>query len=150
MPDLRPHIRRARRTDFSRVMQVLADSGSTIPPPDRATLKRFRNIVADLGADFYVALVDDGIVALIHLTYARQLTQGLHARLEQLVVAHAFRRQGLGTMLLEFGRQRARKRGCATLSAGVPEDNAAARLFLDKVGLHTLGSWLVQPLALAG
>src|ERR1035437_2703898 len=120
MPDLRPRIRRGRRTDFSPVMQVLADSGIPVPPPDRATLKRFRNIVADLGGDFYVALLDDAIVALVHVTYARQLTHGPHARLDQLVVAHQFRRLGIGTALLAFVQQRARKRGCAGFSCTLP------------------------------
>jgi GNAT superfamily N-acetyltransferase len=127
-------------------MQVLADSGIPVPPPDRATLKRFRNIVADLGADFYVALLDDAIVALVHVTYARQLTHGPHARLDQLVVAHQFRRRGIGTALLAFVQQRARKRGCAGFSCTLPAHEAAAHHFLGKNGVQHGGTWLVKPL----
>lgn len=147
MHDLRPQIRRGRRTDFSPVMQVLADSGIPVPPPDRATLKRFRNIVADLGADFYVAFVDDIIVALVHVSYARQLTHAQHARLDQLVVARQFRRRGIGTALLDFVQQRARKRGCASFSSSLPAHNTAGQLFLGKNGMQAGGAWLLKPIA---
>ena len=51
MPEGRVHIRRGRRTDFTAVMALLAASGGTVPVPDRATLRRFRQLVADLGGD---------------------------------------------------------------------------------------------------
>ena len=147
MPDLRPRIRRARRTDFTFVMQVLADSGMPIPPPDRATLKRFRNIVADLGTEFYVALLEDTIVAFVLVTYARRLTQAQHARIDHLVVVQKFRRQGVGTALLRFVEQRAQKRGCAILSVCLPGNEVTACQFLAKNGMAEQGVWLVKPLA---
>src|SRR6266852_7957695 len=118
MPSIR--IRRSRRTDFTAVMQVLAGSAVDLPPPDRATLRRFRNIVADLGADFYVASVDGTLAGLVHVTYARQLSALATARLEQLQVAVPFQGRGVGSALLAFAQQRARRRGCATFACVPP------------------------------
>lgn len=141
MHDLRVRIRRGRRTDFTAVMNLLAASGVPVPPPDRATLRRFRHIVADLGADFYLALVDETLAGLVHVTYARQLTVPPQARLDQLVVAGSLRRRGIGSALLEFAQKRARRRGCATLVCGVRAAGSPVRFLLHKGGLQPAGEW---------
>jgi GNAT superfamily N-acetyltransferase len=144
MPDLRVRIRRARRTDFTAVMQLLAASGVAVPPPDRATLGRFRHIVADLGADFYLAVVDGTLAGLVHVTYARQLSSPPHARLDELVVTEPFRGRGIGSALLAFAQDRARQRGCDTLSCVHPAADASARRFLEKAGLRPMGECFVK------
>jgi GNAT superfamily N-acetyltransferase len=139
-------VRRGRRTDFTLVMNLLAASEVAIPPPDRATLRRFRNIVADLGADFYLALVDETLAGLVHVTYARQLTTGPRARLDQLVVAQAFRRRGVGSALLAFAQGRARKRGCTSFCCPLLPTNPAARSFLETAGFGVKGEWFIRSL----
>jgi GNAT superfamily N-acetyltransferase len=141
-----PRIRRGRRTDFVAVMNLLAASEVAVPPPDRATLRRFRNIVADLGADFYLALVDETLAGLVHVTYARQLTTGPRARLDQLVVADAFRRRGVASALLAFVQRRARKRGCTTLCCPLHPTSSAARLFFESTGFGVRGEWFIRNL----
>jgi GNAT superfamily N-acetyltransferase len=139
MSDGRVHIRRGRRTDFTAVMRLLAASGVAVPVPDRATLRRFRQLVADLGGDFYLALVDDAVVGLVHVTYARQLAAPPSARLDQLVVAPAARRRGIGSALLAFVEQRAHRRGCSAFTCSVPDMDATARAFLDRAGMAADG-----------
>jgi GNAT superfamily N-acetyltransferase len=146
MPEGRLRIRRARRTDFTAVMQLLTASAMPVPPPDRATLRRFRHLVADLGTDFYLASVDGTVAGLVHVTYARQLAIAPSARVDQLMVAQVFRRHGIGSALLAFARQRARWRGCGTLSCAVPGNGAGARRFLDRQGLRPNGEWYGQEL----
>jgi GNAT superfamily N-acetyltransferase len=146
MPEMRVRIRRSRRTDFTAVMQLLAASGTPVPPPDRATLRRFRNLVADLGADFYLASVDGALAGLVHVTYARQLAAFPAARVEQLVVAPSFRRRGIGSTLLRFAQQRARQHGCAALSSTPLDGTSAARQFLEHGGLTAQGTCFVQGL----
>lgn len=138
MLEPRVRIRRGRRTDFSAVMDLLAAGGLPVPPADRATLKRFRNIVADLGADLYLAF--DGEVALgfVHVTYTRQLTTGALAHLDQLLVADAHRRRGVGSALLQFARRRAERRGCDRLTCTLPAQSALAP-FLGRHGLVASG-----------
>lgn len=138
-------IRRTRRTDFTAVMGVRAASGTPVPPPDRITLRRFRQIVADLGGDFYVATVDDTLAGFVHVTYARQLARPPLAQLADLVVATPWRRQGVATALLAFVRRRARQRGCGTLVC-VPGADAAARAFLEHAALRAAGDVFMETL----
>ena len=141
MPDSRVHIRRVRRTDFTAVMTLLATSGAAVPPPDRATLRRFRKLVADLGADFYLALVDGTVAGLIHVTYARQLTVLPQAQLDHILVDADFRRRGIGAALLAFARRRARQRGCSTFCCAVGTHDSATRGFLEQTGFRPVGEW---------
>ncbi len=143
MPDLHVHIRRSRRTDFTAVMSLLATCGIPVPAPERATLRRFRQIVADLGADFYLAEVDGKLAGLVHVTYARELPVGQRAALNQLLVAEGFRRHGVGTALLEFAQARAQGRGCTALCCAVPA-TSPARAFLAKAGLSPAGECLIK------
>jgi len=116
------------------VMELLAASGVSVPPADRATLRRFRRVVADLGADLYIAVIDEKIVGIVHATYARQLTTTARAHIEALLVAPAVRRMGIGSSLQAFIIERARRRGCDTLvCAPVATANEAAR-FLAALG----------------
>jgi len=144
----RVQIRRARRTDFVAVMQLLAAGAAAVPPPDRATLRRFRYLVADLGGDFYLASVDGTLAGLVHVTYARQLAAPPAARLEQLVVAPPFRRCGVGVALIALAAQRARARGCAALRCVLPVGSPAAG-FLERAGWRPLGQGWVVDLAVA-
>jgi GNAT superfamily N-acetyltransferase len=146
MAEGRVHIRRARRTDFTAVMGLLAASGAAVPAPDRATLRRFRQVVADLGGDFYLALVDDAVVGLVHVTYARQLAAPPSALLDQLVVTAQSRRCGIGSALFAFVEKRARQRGCVAFTCVAPDADLAARAFLAKVGLAPAGQRFVKPL----
>ena len=116
----RPHrIRRGRRTDFVAVMEILASSNLPTPPPDRATLRRFRNIVADLGSDLYVATIDERPVGIVHVSYARQIATYPVARIELLVVAPDTRHQGVGTSLVRHMEARARTHACVRMSCEV-------------------------------
>jgi len=148
MPDSRWHIRRVRRTDFTAVMALLAASGVPVPPPERATLRRFRQLVADLGTDLYLASVDGALVGLVHVTYARQLAVAPRARVDQLLVAASHRRRGIGSALLAFAQGRARQRSCAALVCALPDDApAAARRLLEKAGLQEHGTQFVRDLS---
>ena len=77
--------------------------GAAAAGADRAGLRRFRQLVADLGADCYVAVVDEPIVGLVHVTYARHLLDGQQRHLELLVVAPDGRGQGVGGALARVG-----------------------------------------------
>ena len=134
----RVRFRRGRRTDFVSTMQILASSGVPVPPPDRRVLRRFRRLVADLGADFYVAVLDGALVGFVHVTYARRLAEAPAARLEILVVAPHVRRRGIGRSLAALAADRARRRGCAELQwVGGGE---TAQAFLRAVGFEPAGA----------
>ena len=140
-------IRRGRRTDFGAVMELLAGSGAAMPPPDRATLRRFRQLVADLGADLYVATIDERVVGVVHVTYARQLAAAPRATLATLAVDESARRRGVGRALLQFVAERARRRACVRLLCPLT-DEAVAPLagFVERTGARPAGTLLEVPL----
>jgi len=126
-------LRRARRTDFVAVMRVLASNDLPVPPPDRATLRRFRRLVADLGADFYVAVSEAQVVGFVHVSYTRQLAGAARARIETLAVHGECRGRGVGSALLELVCMRARRRTCAELLCAAGGDRLLAE-FLSRRG----------------
>lgn len=141
----RPYrIRRARRTDFVAVMEILSSCHLAVPPPDRATLRRFRNLVADLGSDLYVATVDERLVGVVHTTYARQVATYPFARLELLAVVPDARCQGIGTGLARHAEARARQRDCVRIGCDLSHLPAMAitenTAFFSKSGWTAAGS----------
>jgi GNAT superfamily N-acetyltransferase len=140
--------RRGRRTDFVEIAGILAASDVPVPVPDRATLRRFRRIVSDLGSDFYVALFEERLVGFVHVTYARQLADAPRARVEALIVEPAARRHGVGGSLAELARRRAERRGCRDLSYAAGALQPGAAPFLVRQGWSASGE--VFLLALVG
>jgi GNAT superfamily N-acetyltransferase len=108
--------RRVRRRDFTELVGLYSASGLPAPVPDRATLRRFRHIVADLGVDFYVAVERERLVGMIHVVYTRHLSDGLHAEVIAWLVDPQRRRLGVGKGLLALATERARRRQCRTLA----------------------------------
>jgi GNAT superfamily N-acetyltransferase len=133
--------RRAHRADFDAVRDLLAASGLTSPARERADLRRFRRIVADLGGDLYVALAAERVVGFVHLSYTRQIASAGRARIEALLVAPAWRRQGVASSLVDLALARARRRGCAEIG-WVPPPGPEARGFLLRLGWEPCGECL--------
>jgi len=131
------HIRRGRRTDY----EALAALGGWPSAADRphAARRRFRNIIADLAYDLYVAEEAGEPVGVVAVSYVRDLALGgERATLEQLRVRADRRGQGIGGSLLTFALERARRRGARRFEAR-PQDESAER-FLDRFGLTRGGS----------
>lgn len=147
MSDCSLLIRRARRTDFSGVLALFAASDLPVPPPDRRTLRRFRQLVSDLAGDLYVAVADDRIVGLVHNTYSRALLAGQRADIERLLVSPEHRGAGVGSRLLAFATKRARKRGCEILTLRLPPSADRARAWCERGGLVGDGEAMVARLA---
>jgi N-acetylglutamate synthase-like GNAT family acetyltransferase len=124
-------IRRGRRGDFAAVMRLLVPHGA---PDDRRTLRRFRHIVADLGADLYVAELGRRVVGVVHATYVRRLAGGQRGRIEDLAADPLYGEHQIERRLLEFILARAGRRACAALCCA-PASERMATLVAD-VGLE--------------
>jgi len=147
MPPTPIRHRRARRSDFDAIRALLESSGLAAPTPERAALRRFRRLVADLGADFYVAERDGRLLGVVHVTYTRHLTRSPRARLELLAVTPEARAGGVGRGLLALAAARARRRGCTALRCATPATPAEARAFLLRSGWRGAGEELEIDLA---
>lgn len=124
--------RRARRDDFGAVREILAASGSTPPSLERAHLRRFRRVVADLCDDLYVALAADRVVGFVHVSYTRQIARASRAHVEALLVAPEWRERGVVSSLIDLARTRARRRGCAELDWISPPSPEIRRFLIDQ------------------
>ncbi len=82
------------------------------PAHDRAGLRRYRNIIADLGCDFDVAGARDRVRGFVHITYARDLHSGNRGQLLALVSDAADVRDAL----LAAALARATRRRCSDLT----------------------------------
>lgn len=143
LPGLAVQIRRGRRHDLPGVEAVLGGR------PPGAFERLYRRIVADLGADLYVAEDARGeIVGLVSLVYAHSLTGGLSAWLDG---AHALEppSRGLLEALVAFAEERARRRGCRRLTACFDREHPELRATLLARG-YRAGEMLVADLTRAG
>jgi len=134
--------RRARRTDVDAVFSLFDGDGGMDRQLDRAGLHRFRRLVADLGADCYVAVVDETVVGLVHVTYARHLLDRQRATVELLRVTADARLGDVGAALARLVAERARRRGCRFIDWREPARDAATQAFATHLGARPVGEHL--------
>jgi hypothetical protein len=141
LPGTTLRVRRGRRRDLAQMQDLLG-----LPGGDRP-VRFFRRILADLGADVYVAEEPGGaIVGVVSLVYARSLTRGgLSAVLDGARARHEPARPLLEG-LVAFAEERARRRGARRLTAWPDADDAELRATLLARGYRT-GEVLVTELA---
>jgi ADP-ribose pyrophosphatase YjhB (NUDIX family)/GNAT superfamily N-acetyltransferase len=78
----------------------------------------------------------DGAIGGVALLGLHQAPRGWYATLDDLVIAPALRRQGLGRALIEATASLARARGCALLQLVFPAEDIGARAFLAANGFE--------------
>jgi GNAT superfamily N-acetyltransferase len=79
----------------------------------------------------------DGTIGGVALLGVHQAPRGWYATLDDLVIAPALRRRGLGRALIEATASLARARGCALLQLAFPTGDLGARAFLAVCGFET-------------
>lgn len=131
--------RRARRTDADAIFALLATAAP--PPRDRAVRHHFRKLVADLGADCYVAQCDGTVIGVVHVTYARHLIDGQRAMIE-LVRAAPERPGDVGRALAALVRERAARRHCTLIDWRDAPQGEAAEAFARALGARRAGDQL--------
>lgn len=134
--------RRLRRLDAEAAFALLEASGLAVPADDRARRHRFRLLAADLGSDCYVALADETVVGLVHVTYSRHLLDGQRATLELLLVAPGRPVDVVVDALATLVAERARRRGCRSIDWRDPLRGAVADAFAVRLGAVSAGDHL--------
>lgn len=105
-------IRRCKRTDFPTFVALLTPS--TLEEANKVQERRWRRLAADPAHDCYVAEQDGTIQGILLVSYLRRLRRyGWEAILDMAVAPSAA--SDIGQMLLNFAKERARKRGCQRL-----------------------------------
>ena len=141
LPGTTLRVRRGRRRDLPQLQAVLGTAD------DGRLARSYRRVLADLGADVYVAEEPDGaIVGGVSLVYARSLVRGgLSATLDGVRA----RRPPAGVLLaglVAFAEERARRRGCRRLAAWLDAADTELRATLLARG-YCAGPVVVMDLA---
>jgi ribosomal protein S18 acetylase RimI-like enzyme len=123
---------------------------------DRSYLREaLGKIIKSEDSEIFVAEVAGKLAGLIEV-YVRQdgdeatLVKYQYAELQSLMVSGPFRRNGVGTRLVEVAQQWAREKGATEMRLGVWEFNEAAREFYEAVGFRTLKRRMVAELPVRG
>jgi N-acetylglutamate synthase-like GNAT family acetyltransferase len=122
MPQGAVKIRRGKRTDFPRLLQLLAP---TVPQEtEKAQVRYWRRVASDPTHDFYVAEQEGAVRGMVLVSYIRGLTsQGWRAILDLVAPVSALRDVGL--LLLNFAKTRAQQRGCHHIMVwNTPEEHS--------------------------
>jgi 8-oxo-dGTP diphosphatase len=126
-------VRYASQPDVPAALALLL----TDQAPDSATYMATEALLQDRlhDPDRPVLLAEiDGSVGSVALLGLHQAPRGWYATLDDLIVAPALRRRGLGRALIEATAGLARVRGCALLQAAFPVEDADTRAFLAACG----------------
>lgn len=143
MPD--PHelrVRRATAGDLPRILELLSrdalreqpeDLGPPLPP---AYAEAFAAIDADPSQLLCVAELDGEVVGTFQLSFIRYLMYrgGLVAQLESVRVDERLRSRGLGSRMMRWAIDEARRRGCARVQLTSNLRREAAHRFYERLG----------------
>ena len=140
MQDGTVKIRRGKRTDFLALTALLS-----LPAPcaaKREQIRHWRRLASDPRFDFYIAEQAGTVRGMVLICYIRELSRpGWQAVLD--VVAPLSAEGGIGQALLDFGKERARKRGCQRLLVyGSDHEQDGRRAALAQAGFHSVGDVL--------
>lgn len=96
----------------------------------------------DEGSDVIVAISGGAVCGFLIAQYIRRPESAYchpreFYRVEEFGVSPAYRRQGIGTALIAFCTEEAKKRGFSKMELDVWEFNRDAQQFYEAVGFHT-------------
>jgi GNAT superfamily N-acetyltransferase len=133
-------LRRATEDDVPALVALLADDdlGRDRETADDATpyLRAFTLLDADPAHLLVVAEGADAVVGTLQLSVLPGLSRGgaLRAQLEAVRVARGSRGTGLGTALIGWAVEEARRRGCALVQLTTDKARADAHRFYARLG----------------
>jgi GNAT superfamily N-acetyltransferase len=138
-------LRTAVRADVPAVVALLADDDLgrvRERPPDgdlSPYLRAFELLDADPGELLVVAVLDGDVVATLQLSVIPGLSRGgaLRAQLEAVRVTGSRRGTGLGTALVGWAIDEARRRGCALVQLTSDKRRTDAHGFYERLGFRT-------------
>jgi GNAT superfamily N-acetyltransferase len=134
-------VRRTEKVDLAAVLAIYAeDELSTSPrPTDLAPIAdAFDAISADPKAFLYVATVENRVVGAFQMNILRHLTRGGAnvAQIEAVAISRAARGQGIGTAMMRFAIDEARRLGCIRAQLTSQKRRTRAHSFYERLGFE--------------
>jgi GNAT superfamily N-acetyltransferase len=142
MPRADFSIRPAERADLPAIIHLLADDQLgrhrevAQEPLGPAYLAAFDRIEADPCAELVVLEVDGAVAGTLQLNFLSYLTYrgGTRAHIEAVRIDRRFRSRGLGTHLMQWAIERARRKGCHLVQLTTNSTREDARRFYEQLG----------------
>ena len=135
-------IRVANLTDLDSLLKLVTGFRGALKRrlPDDETLKGgLKRLLISGESEFFLAIDDTSNVAgYIQQRYRYSLwLSSLEATLEDLYVSPDTRRQGMGTLLVQYAIERAREKGCRVIKLDTNERNLNAINLYSKLGFSS-------------
>jgi GNAT superfamily N-acetyltransferase len=140
MPDWT--IRRAAEADIPELVALLADDhlGATRESPDDLTPYRRAFVEIDRDPNVYLAVMERGgrIIGTMQLTFLHGLSfrGGARLQIEAVRIASDLRGQSLGSQLIQWAIDEARRRGCILVQLTSNAARPDAHRFYERLGFH--------------
>ncbi|WP_253780482.1 GNAT family N-acetyltransferase [Goodfellowiella coeruleoviolacea] len=134
-------IRRARRADVDRIVELLAADqigAGRETPGDPTYLAAFERIAADPNQLLVVAEADGEVVGTLQLTFTPGLSRGgmTRATVEAVRVRADQRGSGLGQRMLRWAVAESRQRGCGLVQLTTDARRTDAHRFYERLGFQ--------------
>ena len=135
-------IRAAIIDDLTAVVRMLADDflGQQrglfeVPVPD-SYVRAFNEIDSDPDNELIVAALNGQILGTLQLTFAPSISHqgGKRCTVESVRVDEKFRGRGIGRKLMLLAIERAREKGCISMSLTTHRDRGDAHRFYESLG----------------
>ncbi|WP_458108280.1 GNAT family N-acetyltransferase [Arthrobacter sp. R3-55] len=133
-------LRRARRGDLPRILELLVDdqlgavreNADDLAPYEQA----FEAIDADPSHLLVVGELAGEVMATFQLSYLPGLSRkgSWRAQIEAVRVADVLRGQGVGALMIQWAVDQARDRGCSLVQLTTDKSRVAAHRFYERLG----------------
>lgn len=137
-------IREAKREDLEQIIKLLSEDilGSKREvygiPLDNCYINAFDNITNDKNSILLVACLGEKIIGNLQITFIQYLSHrgSKRAMIENVRVSEKYRCQGIGTELMYYAIDIAKKQGCAVIQLMSDKKRTDAHRFYKRLGFN--------------
>jgi GNAT superfamily N-acetyltransferase len=143
MPEpLNVQFRQAKQTDLPVIVRLMMEDELSMErerfemPLPQVYYKAFEAIDRDPNNEVIVAEIDGDVIGTLQLTFVPCLSYqgGTRAQVESVRVAEQLRGQGIGTVMMKWALDRARRHGCHLMQLTSHKSRVDAHRFYEKLG----------------
>ncbi|MFF2315250.1 GNAT family N-acetyltransferase [Arthrobacter sp. NPDC058097] len=133
-------LRRATRADLPEIRGLLVDDDLGVTRESLDDLKPYEVAFDAIDSDpshlLVVGQVGDDVVATLQLTFLPSLSRrgAWRAQIEAVRVSDSLRGNGIGTLMLQWALDQARRRGCSLVQLTTDKSRDGALRFYERLG----------------
>lgn len=137
-------IRNAESEDLERIVEMLSDDvlGSKrehyVLPLPSSYREAFQSIESDPNNELVVACYENEVVGVLQITFTPYITHqgGWRATIEGVRIDAGLRGKGVGSKMIQWAINRAKKRSCHLVQLTTDKRRSEALQFYEQLGFH--------------